>query len=75
MPSHAHVVTAITSDGNANPIVQTKATGTISGAVTPEKFGWTNTGETWVNTFKEGQGKAHNNMPPYLTVNIWKRVK
>lgn len=22
-----------------------------------------------------GESNAHNNMPPYLTVNIWKRVK
>lgn len=25
--------------------------------------------------FSSGQGKAHNNMPPYLAVNMWKRTR
>ena len=26
------------------------------------------------STDSEGGGKAHNNMPPYLTVNCWRRT-
>ena len=28
----------------------------------------------YLNTTSEGGSKPHNNMPPYLTVNIWRRV-
>ncbi len=28
----------------------------------------------WGSTAPSGGGKAHNNMPPFLSVNIWKRV-
>ena len=31
------------------------------------------TGQTQMNTFSTGGGEAHNNMPPYLTVYMWKR--
>ena len=28
-----------------------------------------------INTNSTGGGQAHNNMPPYLTVNVWKRIE
>ena len=29
----------------------------------------------WITTNTTGGGGAHNNMPPYVAVNIWKRTK
>lgn len=61
MPSHSHGMTGNNGSGGNNvyPFV-----------ITDGGANW----NSWNPTDKTGGGKSHNNMPPYLTVYIWKRV-
>lgn len=62
MPAHAHdVELGINwSSGNYQYLVQFSNEGSPKGRA--------------MTTFDTGGGKSHNNMPPYLTVYMWKRI-
>ena len=61
MPKHNHDVDNFNASGNATPFMTVQA---------QDKKGFGGN----VQTMYAGGGKAHNNMPPYLAVYMWKRT-
>ena len=61
MPRHNHEIDNLNASGNATPYMTVQA---------QAKTGYGGN----VQTMFAGGGKAHNNMPPYLAVYMWKRV-
>ena len=65
MPSHKHQINTNNDDWNNSP------NGGNYGTTHDGANSWYNT--NWY-TENSGGNAAHNNMPPYLTVYMWKRV-
>lgn len=71
MPKHSH---------GARRLVNTIGAGDYIGVAAGGAFGlytgYTNSGgSNYVYTVENGGGEAHNNMPPYLSVYMWVRIK
>lgn len=63
MPSHNHGLRTDWGDNNGNVIIQRASSGNRLSVDQNTKY-----------TNSTGGGQAHNNMPPYIMVNIWKRT-
>ena len=61
MPRHNHSIDNLNASGSTTPYMTVQA---------QEKKGYGGN----VQTFFTGGGQAHNNMPPYIVVYIWKRT-
>ena len=73
MPSHDHNQLQRTSDNSTNALTYKVSGGSYGGPQMGINYDWINNGDRMVYTGTRGGGQAHNNMPPYTTVNIWYR--
>lgn len=68
MPSHAHKLCSDINPDGSNKVMNPESNGTSN-----QDRVYNNT-YSWPNTYNTGGDKPHNNMPPYLTVYMWKRT-
>ena len=76
MPKHSHIERLTDSSGpnqNTNQWRKLADGGTNNGGYLAASWKSTGLGD-FVYTYSTGDDAAHNNMPPYLVVNMWERI-
>ena len=74
LPNHNHIQRKVVSNGELGYIVNKTKTGDYNGdELGTNQVSWY-TNKAPVTTESTGGNNQHNNMPPYLVVNIWKRT-
>ena len=68
MPSHTHTMSAGTTDSTNHEHSTTNGANVVSICPTLAELGYNPLSNA------NGGNQSHNNMPPYLVVNIWKRI-
>lgn len=74
MPSHEGHLETNTTNWNGNNNLYLPASVFSSYGTTPRGWATQATNEVVPAGENKGGGQAHNNMPPYLTVYVWKRI-
>lgn len=69
IPEHSHTIY-----GNPGSSGGTPAQGIMVNPESGDLFAWSNYQQESYNPSPVGASAAHNNMPPFLTVYVWKRV-
>ena len=76
MPNHAHSITSDFGSGGMGRYIDNSANTGATG-IAPRNYDYRFESGTRVGTVSitaSGGNQAHNNMPPYLAVNMWKRT-
>ena len=74
MPAHTHTVVGSASPAAGYIAIQPTDVGVTTGATEASKVNGTSSLEVEGTAQRAGDGVPHNNMPPYLAVNVWVRT-